>query len=88
MSGVHHTPRIMGPNRCTFQTPEPPPPLTPSARTNLLRSLNLVEMEGGGTPPERALSDSWMADNSDTESAADTDSTMSCNTACSMCFTP
>ena len=48
MSGVHHTPRVIGPSRCTFQTPEPPSPLTPSARTNLLRSLNLVEMEGGG----------------------------------------
>ena len=48
MSGVHHTPRVIGPSRCTFQTPEPPSPLTPSARINLLRSLNLVEMEGGG----------------------------------------
>ena len=48
MSGVHHTPRVVGPNRCTFKTPEPPSPLTPSARTNLLQSLNLVEMEGGG----------------------------------------
>ena len=51
MSGVHHTPRVIGPNRCTFQTPEPPSQLTPSARTNLLRSLNLVEMEGGGDTP-------------------------------------
>ena len=58
MSGVHHTPRVVGPNRCTFQTPEPPSPLMPSARINLLRSLNLVEMEGGGTPPEEAPSDS------------------------------
>ena len=38
----------VGPNRCTFKTPEPPSPLTPSARTNLLQSVNLVEMEGGG----------------------------------------
>ena len=88
MSGVHHTPRVVGPNRCTFQTPEPPSPLTPSARTNLLRSLNLVEMEGGGTPPEGVMSDSWMAEDSDTESVADTDSGMSCSTACSLCFTP
>ena len=34
------------------------------------------------------MSDSWMAGDSDTESIADTDSTMSCSTACSLCFTP
>ena len=88
MPGVNHTPWVVGPNRCTFKTPEPPSPLTPSATTNLLQSLNLVEMEGGGTPPEGVMSDSWMAGDPDTESVADTDSMMSCSTACLLCFTP
>ena len=38
MPGVHNMPRVVGPNRCTFKTPEPPSPLTPSGRTNLLQS--------------------------------------------------
>ena len=48
-------PHVPGTVACPPPPPtrtEPPSPLTPSARTNLLRSLNLVEMEGGGPFPK------------------------------------